>query len=90
MYVDNLIGPNTVNTIPPKTLEEFIDHGVVKLTLETDLDEARLQLDSLPERGINLQDVTQDLLDEGVESFAKSYDALIKAITEKKTALITT
>jgi len=90
MYVDNLIGPNTVNTIPPKTLEEFIDHGVVKLTLEADLDEAQLQLDSLPELGINLQDVTQDLLDEGVESFAKSYDALIKAITEKKTALITT
>lgn len=90
MYVDNLIGPHTVNTVPPKTLEEFIDHGVVKLTLETDLDEARSQLDRLPELGINLYDVTQDLLDEGVESFAESYDALIKAIAEKKTALITT
>ncbi|HET9914162.1 MAG TPA: transaldolase [Anaerolineales bacterium] len=90
MYVDNLIGPNTVNTIPPKTLEEFMDHGVVKLTLETDLEEARLQLDSLPELGINLYDVTQDLLDEGVEDFAKSYDALIKAITDKKRTLITT
>jgi transaldolase len=90
MYVDNLIGPHTVNTIPPKTLEEFMDHGHVKLTLETDLDEARLQLDSLPELGINLSAVTQDLLDDGVKSFAEDYDALIKRITEKKTALITT
>jgi transaldolase len=90
MYVDNLIGPETVNTIPPKTLEEFMDHGLVKLTLETDLEEARLQLDSLPELGINLSDVTPDLLDEGIESFVESYDALIKAITEKKRTLITT
>lgn len=90
MYVDNLIGPETINTIPPKTLEEFMDHGLVKLTLETDLEESRSQLDSLPELGINLSDVTQDLLDEGIESFVESYDALIKAITEKKRALITT
>lgn len=67
-----------------------MDHGLVKLTLETDLEESRSQLDSLPELGINLSDVTQDLLDEGIESFVESYDALIKAITEKKRALITT
>lgn len=90
MYIDNLIGPNTVNTVPPKTLEEFMDHGLVKLALETELDEAQSQLNSLPELGINLYDVTQDLLNEGVESFAKDYDALIKTITEKKAALITT
>jgi transaldolase len=90
MYVNNLIGPNTVNTIPPKTLEEFMDHGVVKLSLETGLEEAQLQLDSLPELGINLYDVTRDLLEEGVESFAESYDALIQTIAEKKKALITT
>ncbi len=90
MYVDNLIGPHTVNTIPPKTLEEFLDHGTVALTLESELDEAETQLNSLPELGINLYDVTQELLDEGVENFAEDYDALIKAITEKKTALITT
>jgi transaldolase len=90
MYVDNLIGPNTINTIPPKTLEEFIDHGMVKLTLESELEEAQSQLDSLPELGIDLNDVTQELLKEGVENFAKDYDSLIKTLTEKRTALITT
>jgi len=90
MYVDHLIGPNTVNTVPPKTLEKFMDHGMVKLTLESDLEEAQSQLNSLPELGINLYDVTQELLDEGVDDFAEDYDALIKAITEKKLALITT
>ncbi len=88
MYVDNLIGPDTVNTVPPKTLEEFIDHGTVKLTLESDLEEARSQLESLPELGIHLYDVTQELLDEGVQKFAESYDALIKTISEKKVTLV--
>lgn len=90
MYVENLIGRNTVNTIPPKTLEAFIDHGSIALTLENGLDEAREQLSSLPEFGINLYDVTQELLDEGVENFIKPYDSLMKTITEKKAALIQT
>src|SRR6266498_2196824 len=90
MYVENLIGPDTVNTVPPKTLEAFIDHGKVALALESGLDEAREQLNSLPELGVNLDDVTQELLDEGVEKFAEAYDSLIKTITEKKVALITT
>lgn len=89
MYVDHLIGPNTVNTIPPKTLEAFIDHGSIKLTLETELEEAQSQLDSLPGLGINLHNVTDDLLDEGLQKFAESYDSLIKTISEKKVALIT-
>ena len=88
MYVENLIGPNTVNTIPPKTLEAFIDHGTIAMTLESHLDEARAQLNELAELGINLEEVTQELLDEGVENFVKPYDELIKAITEKKEALI--
>jgi transaldolase/glucose-6-phosphate isomerase len=90
MYVENLIGRNTVNTIPPKTLEAFLDHGNIALTLEQGLDEAREQLNSLPELGINLYDVTQELLDEGVENFAKPYDSLLKAINEKKTELVNT
>jgi len=90
MYVENLIGPNTVNTIPPKTLEAFLDHGSIALTLESGLDEAREQLSSLTELGINLDDATQELLDEGVENFVKPYDSLIKTITEKKAALIHT
>lgn len=90
MYVENLIGPKTVNTIPPKTLEAFLDHGSIALTLEAGLDEAREQLNSLAGLGINLQDVTQELLDEGVENFIKPYDSLIKTITEKKASLIRT
>lgn len=88
MYVENLIGPQTVNTVPPKTLEEFIDHGAVKLTLESNLEEAQSRLERLPELGINLYDVTQELLDEGVEKFAQSYDSMITKIAEKKVALV--
>ena len=90
MYVENLIGPNTVNTIPPKTLEAFLDHGTVAMTLESDLDEARTQLHDLAELGINLDEVTQELLDEGVENFATPYDELIKTLTDKKMELIST
>jgi len=88
LYVDNLIGPNTVNTIPPKTLEAFADHGTVALTLESGLDEARSQLNTLAELGIDLDEVTRQLLDEGLETFVKPYDELIKSITEKKMELI--
>jgi transaldolase len=88
MYVENLIGPNTVNTIPPKTLEAFLDHGTVALTLESNLDEARAQLNDLAELGINLDEVTQELLDEGVKKFVEPYDKLIKTINEKKAELI--
>jgi len=89
MYVENLIGPNTVNTVPPETLEAFLDHGTVALTLESYLDEARAQLEELTELGIDLDDVTHQLLIEGVEKFAKPYDSLIKSIAEKKVDLIT-
>lgn len=90
MYVENLIGRNTVDTIPPKTLEAFLDHGNIALALEQGLEEAQEQLNSLPDLGINLADVTQELLDEGVENFIKPYDSLLKTIDEKKAALINT
>ena len=90
MYIEDLIGPDTVNTIPPKTLKAFMDHGAVAPTLEHGIDQANKQLHSLPEFGINLSDVTQELLDEGVENFSKSYDSLMKTITEKKAELIHT
>jgi transaldolase len=88
LYVEDLIAPNTINTVPPKTLEAFLDHGTVALTLESDLDEARAQLHDLAELGINLDEVTQELLDEGIENFVKPYDELIKALNEKKEALV--
>jgi transaldolase len=89
MYVDGLIGPNTVNTVPPKTLEAFMDHGTVTVTLDHDLDQARQQLDQLERVGINLDDVTRELLDEGVEKFVKPYDKLIETIAQKQAHLIT-
>jgi len=88
LYVENLIGPNTVNTIPPKTLEEFQDHGMVALTLDSELDVAHAQLNELAGLGIQLEDVTQQLLEEGLGQFKESYDALIQTINEKKMELI--
>jgi transaldolase len=90
MYMDNLIGPNTINTAPPETLEAFLDHGTVALTLESNLDKARGQLEELAALGIDLDEVTHKLLMEGVEKFAQPYDALIEKITEKKADLIAT
>jgi transaldolase len=84
MYLDNLIGPNTVNTVPPKTLEAFIDHGKVANTLENNLEEAHEQLEQLNKLGINLDDVTSQLLEEGVEKFSESYDGLMEVITQKQ------
>lgn len=87
MYVNNLIGPDTINTIPPETLEAFIDHGTVGLTLEEGLDQAREQLDQLAEFGIDLEEVARELLKEGLEKFVEPYDSLINAITEKSAEL---
>jgi len=73
MYVEDLIGANTINTIPPKTLEAFLDHGTVALTLESDLEAARTQLHDLAGLGIDLDEVTREILNEGVEKFAGPY-----------------
>lgn len=88
--MDQLIGPDTINTAPPKTLEAFLDHGTVAPTLERDLDEARAQLEELAELGIDLDEVTQQLLMEGVEKFAQPYDAVLETISQKKINLIAT
>ena len=89
LYVDNLIGPDTVNTMPPETIEAFLDHGKVAPTLERDLDSAHRQLSQLEKLGIDLKDVTRQLLDEGVKKFENTFDSMIKAIYEKESRLIT-
>jgi len=89
MYVENLIGEHTINTIPPETLDAFLDHGTVALTIEDGIDEARSQLDRLEKLGIHLDDVTRELLDEGVQKFIDPYDKLIETITEKQADFIT-
>jgi transaldolase len=90
LYVENLIGPNTVNTMPPETIEAFLDHGTVELTLERDLEEARTQLAQLEKLEINLNEVTRQLLDEGLEKFVKPFDSVIKTISEKQSKMIPT
>ncbi len=83
LYLDELIGPQTVNTVPPATLESFLDHGSVKLTLEESLDQAQDQVDQLADLGIQFAAITKKLQEDGVEAFAKSYRNLIAAIGEK-------
>lgn len=87
LYVDSLIGPQTVNTMPTETLEAFRDNGTVRNTLEENVDEARMALDNLAELQIDLNKVTEQLQDEGVEKFADAFDDLIDAIDEKVNTL---
>jgi transaldolase len=88
LYVDNLIGPDTVNTLPPATLEDFLDHGTVAATVETDVEGARMRVAELAELGIDLDGITNKVLDEGVAAFAKSFEGLIASIAEKRRRLL--
>jgi transaldolase len=88
LYVDELIGPDTVNTLPPATLDSFIDHGKVAETLTDGLDGARQQIAKLAELGIDLDAITQQLQEDGVMAFSKPFDALMKSIAEKRRNLM--
>ena len=88
LYIDALIGPHTVNTVPPATLTAFLDHGQVASTLEAGLDEAKTQLAQLQALGIDLNAVTKKLLDEGLVAFVKSFETLMASITEKRDRLL--
>jgi transaldolase len=83
LYVDSLIGPHTVNTMPDATVDAFKDHGTVARTIDQDVDKASAELDALREAGIEMADVSRQLEDEGVASFAKSYDELLQALEDK-------
>ncbi|MGD9127929.1 MAG: transaldolase [Planctomycetia bacterium] len=84
LYVDSLIGPDTVNTIPPATLDAFLDHGQVADTLGDDLEGAQARMKELERLDINLLAITDKLLEKGVELFAGSFESLIKSIEEKR------
>ncbi len=86
-YVDNLIGPHTINTMPPHTLAAFNDHGRVAPTLEEGVAEAQQVMDRLAEVGIDMVAVTDQLEREGVRAFADSFVALRKTIDEKRARL---
>jgi transaldolase len=89
MYVEALIGPDTVDTLPPATLEAFRDHGKPSLSLEKNLDEAYATIEKLASVGIDLDQVCQDVQDAGVKAFADSYESLIASIASKQAALRT-
>jgi transaldolase len=87
MYVDELIGPDTVNTLPEATIEAFADHGHLARRIDADLDEARAVWSGLADVGIDLDDVADKLEREGVSSFQKSFDELLDALTVKAAEL---
>ncbi len=81
-YVDSLIGPDTVNTVPVETLEAYRDHGDPQARLEQDVQRAGWVLARLPELGIDIDKVTQQLEDEGVEKFNKPFDKLMETLAK--------
>ncbi len=86
-YVNELIGPATVNTMPTETIEAFLDHGSVERTLDVETDAAAATLEQLEQLGVSMRQVTDELIEEGVTSFAKSFDDLIETIDGKRKAL---
>jgi transaldolase / glucose-6-phosphate isomerase len=87
LYVEELIGPDTVNTLPPATYTAFRDHGKVRASLEENLDEARRTLKQLAAVGVDLHQVTEQLQAEGVKAFADSFGSLAQSIASKRATL---
>ena len=88
LYVDELIGPDTVNTLPPATLEAYRDHGTVARTIDKDVGEAEEQLAALSKFGIDFGEVTRKLQVDGVASFAKSFEELLEALKKKRRTIL--
>jgi transaldolase len=87
LYVDNLIGPDTVNTMPDATVAAFLDHGTVARTVDTGVEDADRHLARLNDVGIDMEDVARVLEDEGVAAFLKSYDELLQSLHDKANAI---
>ena len=87
MYVETLVGPHTVNTMPPATVDAFRDHGIVALTVDKDWTAAEQLFHDLEQCGVPMRDVTDKLLADGLASFQKSFDTLIQGLERKATAL---
>jgi transaldolase len=83
LYVDNLIGDDSVNTMPDKTIDAFLDNGAVARTVDQGVDEAKASLDRLTDFGIDMAEVSHTLEDEGAATFTKSFDELIQSLSDK-------
>ena len=88
LYADSLIGPDTVNTMPDATVEAFLDHGAPAETLTRDVDECERFFEALEDAGVDVDEVTDGLLADGLQAFAGSFDSLIANIEEKRAALL--
>ena len=88
MYVEELIGPHTVNTVPPATLDAFRDHGAVQQSIESGLDEARARLTRLSDLGVDLAAITERLQREGVTLFVQAFEALMDTIETKRVQML--
>jgi transaldolase/glucose-6-phosphate isomerase len=88
LYVEGLIGPNTVNTVPPATLDAFRDHGKVRDTLEENIEEAEHILAELESSGVSLDAVTAELVKDGVQLFADAADKLYGAVAHKRASVL--
>jgi transaldolase len=88
LYVEELIGPETVNTMPRETIEAFMDHGRIERTLDRDIEGARRVFDLFAEAGVDYDDVVDTLEREGVEKFAKSFRELFADLEAKRDALV--
>jgi transaldolase len=87
MYVEDLIGPDTVNTMPPATITAFADHGITKRTVDTHIDEERALIAKLEQFGVPLAGITDTLLRDGLASFERSFDTLIAGLESKRRTL---
>ena len=87
LYIEELIGPDTVNTVPPSTLSAFLNHGYADLTLPGGLDAAHQHLIELKNAGIDLNQITTSLLEDGLTAFVKSFETLMAGIEEKQEQL---
>lgn len=87
LYVESIIGKDTINTLPMETIDAFRDHGIAAETLTTNLDEANKAMEELKNKGIDIDKVTQKLEDEGIEKFNQAYEKLIKSIDAQKRKL---
>jgi transaldolase / glucose-6-phosphate isomerase len=88
LYVDELIGPETVQTLAPASIDAFADHGTLGNTLESDLDAARQVFADLEALGVSYEDITDTLVREGVASFAKSFESLLGGLAEKRKKML--
>ncbi|MFZ1398370.1 MAG: bifunctional transaldolase/phosoglucose isomerase [Candidatus Promineifilaceae bacterium] len=88
LYVDTLIGPDTVNTVPPETVVAFKEHGTVAITLSEGVEDAAGQLGALANLGIRLDEITEQLQVAGVDSFAKAFESLMESIDGKRQAIL--